>query len=345
MNTFAPFQAQETARAKVNLSLEILARRPDGYHELVSLMANTGLADQLFFSLKPAQKALNRLAGGHGFGWRVASSEEGMPEGAANICHKAARLFFEQAGIKPWTLDFEARIVKRIPLEAGLGGGSADAAAVLRFLWQCWQEGLAEAYGLECDGMTRADLATVALRCGADVPFCLAGGIRLCGGVGERLSDPFASPAWPLLIAKPPDSVSTAEAFQLLDQEREGRLSLEGKEAAQPPPAVASWKEALGKGDRVATAALIKNDFLEIIARKIQLVRYILEELKASGAFAVSMTGSGPSCFALYEDEVGLERAYEGLTEALPGVKWLKTALSPEPESFPVKTDRYPTRL
>lgn len=335
MKTFAPFQAQETARAKINLSLEILARRPDGYHELVSLMATTGLADQLFLSLKPVSGPARPPAGDDDFGWRIASPEEGVPEGPANTCHKAARLFCEQAGIKPWMIDFEVTILKRIPLEAGLGGGSADAAAVLRFLWQCWRKGLPEAFKIERGKIGPDDLLAIALRCGADVPFCLAGGVRFCGGVGEQMTETLPCPAWPLLIGKTPDSVSTAEAFRLLDRARRENPDLEGAGQAWSPEGAGRWEEALGRGDTAATAALIGNDFLEITAQRIPAVASVLEGLGRTDAFAVSMTGSGPSCFALFEDEAGLGRAFSDLSEALPQINWMKTSLSPGPASFP----------
>lgn len=308
------YERQVEAQAKVNLSLEVLGCRPDGYHELLTLMASARLADRLFLSLKSG-----------GENWSLTSNSPGLPSGEDNLAFRAAERFFSLLSLHPQTVSFRIHIEKSIPAAAGLGGGSADAAAVLRFLWQAWGEGLAESLGFPRDRLTMADLDRAALSLGADVPFCLHGGIRLCRGIGEILSEPLAGPAWPLLIGKPRASIRTAEAFALLARQRGGKVPDAGEEV------FARWQKVLEEADALAALHLIRNDFLPVATQMVPQVQTVLDMLLAEGAFAASLSGSGPSCFGLFEDEDRLEKASRELSSRMPDVRWIKSALAPEP--------------
>lgn len=313
MTGFLPCRSTGIARAKVNLSLHVLGRRPDHYHELAGLMATIELADRLDLFLSPAPE--------EDTGWEVTADSRHLPAGEANLCYRAASLFFAAAGLDPTAAAFGCHIEKRIPQAAGLGGGSADAAAVLRFLWSCWQQGLAEAFRLDRGRLTPHDLERIALACGADVPFCLLGGVRYCQGVGERMSPAIKSPSYPILLALPPLRISTAEAFRQLDQARQGQGSRPAPDR-QPPPAVTT------------DILELHNDFLELHDEAGSLIRMIIRDLQSAGALAASMSGSGPACFGLFADEKDLNQARGKLAADYPDVRWVKTALSPLPENL-----------
>ena len=313
MTEFPAFRSIEIARAKINLSLHVLGRRPDHYHELAGLMATIELADRLDLFLSPAPE--------EDAGWEITADSRHVPAGEANLCYRAVSLFFAAAGLDPAAAAFGCHIEKRIPQAAGLGGGSADAAAVLRFLWGCWQQGLAEAFRLDRGRLTPDDLERIALACGADVPFCLLGGVRYCQGVGERMSPAIKSPSHPVLLALPPLQVSTAEAFRQLDQARQGQGSRPAP-VRQPPSAVTT------------DFSEVHNDFLELHDEPGSLIRMIIRDMKGSGALAASMSGSGPACFGLFAGEKDLNQACGKLAANYPDVRWVKTALSPLPEKL-----------
>ncbi|HPX93469.1 MAG TPA: 4-(cytidine 5'-diphospho)-2-C-methyl-D-erythritol kinase [Bacillota bacterium] len=319
-----PCRSIEIARAKVNLSLTVLFRRQDGYHELTGLMATTGLADRLHLSLEGAVKP--------GHSWEITVDAGNLPAGEGNLCHKAARLFFEAAGIDPASIIFVCRLEKKIPTAAGLGGGSADAAAVLRFLWRSWWQGLAQSLRIDPGRLTRDSLERIALACGADVPFCLQGGIRFCEGVGERMSPSIASPAYPLLLALPPLEIRTANAFSLLDESRQAGAGQ--RVSDRQPAALSKWVEVLEKDDRPALGVMVQNDFLEIHEGRASDIPLIIRDLRRAGAFAASMTGSGPACFGLFESQAEMKRAREILTVKHPAISWIMTALSPSTEDL-----------
>jgi len=320
---FPPLRSIESARAKINLSLRVLGRRPDGYHELAGVMATVDLADRLDLGLRRTTE--------HDTGWELSSDSSQLPAGEANLCFKAASLFFEAAGIDPQSLHFHCHIEKKIPMAAGLGGGSADAAAVLRFLWMCWQGGLAESLQLDRGRLSLDHLDRLALACGADVPFCLHGGVRFCQGVGERMSGNIESLPHRVLLAFPPFPIRTADAFRLLDARR---LDQGGRQAPgrQPGPDFARWTAALVQGDRSEIGSLVHNDFMEVQSDQSSVTRLIAEDMRDAGAFAASMTGSGPACFALFDRGEVMENAFGMLTARYPQVTWIMTSLSPQTE-------------
>ncbi len=207
------------APAKVNLFLEVLGKRPDGYHEIVTVMQTVSLFDTL------------EVEEGEGFAIEV----EGIPipPGGENLVLKAARLLAEKAGIRRGAL---FRLLKRIPPGAGMGGGSSDAAAALLALNQVW--------GLKA---SREDLAAVAARVGSDVPFFLHGGTALCRGRGELVESLEPLPAFPLLLVWPGLALSTRAVYEAVG-------SIAGRRRE-----VGDFLSELGKHDLAALEAACFN--------------------------------------------------------------------------------------
>ncbi|MGI5877991.1 MAG: 4-(cytidine 5'-diphospho)-2-C-methyl-D-erythritol kinase [Christensenellales bacterium] len=250
------------ARAKVNLSLHVTGRRSDGYHTLDTIMASIDLADTLRIRER-----------GRGITLRV---EGGAPAGEENLAMRAARLLEPLSGGR----GADMLLIKRIPAQAGLGGGSADAAAALIGLNRLW--------GLD---LPPCALARCALKLGADVPFMLTGGLARCRGVGEDIAPlPFTG-GLPLLIIRGGEGLSTAAVYRALDQ----------MGAPRPAGSPDAAEDAFRRSDRACLAAALGND-LEAPARALGLpVDAIRSDLIESGALAARMTGSGSAFFGLYE--------------------------------------------
>lgn len=277
-----------SAHAKINLTLYVTGRRTDGYHALYTVMQSLALADTVRVSV-----------GGAG-GIRVTCSDASL-SGRRNLAYTAAQVFLRRVGYE--SDGVAINVDKRIPTAAGLGGGSADAAAVLM--------GLNEQYGRP---LSRDDLAQLAVALGADVPFCLTGGTALAQGIGERLQALPPPPACTVVLAKPCAKVSTGVMFQKFD-ERKG-LSC--------PPDRAIINE-LSKGDLDGVASRLHNDFLPLWEG--QAVHDALSVLTAFGAAGVSLTGSGPTVFGLFAHK---KSAADAVTElATRGISGLVTRFSP----------------
>lgn len=265
--------------AKVNLSLDVLGKRPDGYHAIESVMQTISLHDTLTLTLgKP--------------GIRVTCDMPRIPTDESNLAHKAAALFFARVGIEP-ALDIH--IEKRIPPEAGLGGGSSNAAAVLRAL------------GCDCLLFTdHCSLSDLAAMVGSDVPFFLVGGTALVRGRGEIVEIlPDLKPWW-LVIVKPPFGVSTAWAYQRLDE-------------MNPPGKQMTTSERIRKcieeeGCR-ELPRLLSNDLDLPVIERHPKIGYLKEALIEAGASASLMCGSGSAVFGLFESEESAREASGRLAE------------------------------
>lgn len=259
------------AHAKLNLGLQILGRRPDGYHEIRTVLQSISLHD-----------AVTLTPGGDGV--TVQCDDPRVPEGEANICHRASRTFLERAGIDDAVT---VRISKRIPAGAGLGGASADAAATL--------VGLSETYS---DREAPEIVEQIAPQIGADVPFCLAGGTALATGIGEH-TEPLERncPLW-FVIAKPPRDVGTAWAYGLADRAGAGEYSAED-----------DLRRGLARGDAALVAQSLGNAFWEPVATELPELRGIRERLMAIGALGTTLTGSGSAVYGLFPSANSAERA------------------------------------
>ena len=187
-----------SAPAKINLELKILGRRPDGYHELHSVMQQLSLCDEVTLSKCGEGIVLSVESDG-----AAGSGHENVPEDARNIAYRAAELFFKETGINGGV---RIGLIKHIPAAAGLAGGSTDAAAVLKGLDKLYETGL----GTEA-------LCRMGVKLGADVPFCILGGRALCEGIGEKLTPLPADEELHVVLVKPPVSVSTKEVYEAYD--------------------------------------------------------------------------------------------------------------------------------
>ena len=284
-----------SAPAKINLHLEVLGLRPDGFHELAMLMQTLDLADQL--SLRPTADGSIRLT----------SNRSDLPSDGSNLIVKAAELLRARVGLPELGVAIE--LDKRIPIGAGLAGGSSDGAAALvglNALWGC--------------GFSREQLWSMAAELGSDMPFCIDGGSQLCFGRGEVL-EPVALPAPPalavLLIKHPQASVSTPWAYGRCKELR-GDFYLESeadfeqrREALRGGPLLAALR-----GERPLPP--LRNDLQAVVEPEVASVREGLALLRQAGeVLAVAMSGSGPSLFALFADQAGAEAAQRQLQPAL----------------------------
>jgi len=258
----------------VNFGLRVVGRRPDGYHELESLFLPLDLADELLLDVEEASATRVVL--------ELAGDAAGVPAGAENLAVRAGERFLEAAGLRR---ALRIRLAKRIPVAAGLGGGSSDAAAVLR--------GLA---GLLPGAMDPAALVRVALGLGADVPFFLDPRPALVSGIGERC-EPLRGP-WParvLVLAKPGGQLSTARVYRSFDS------------AARPAalPGLRPLVEAVRSAptDRSALVALLENDLEPAALSLCPAIAPLRERLREAGALALGMSGSGPTVFGVFEGE------------------------------------------
>lgn len=256
----------EAAYAKVNLTLDVLGKRDDGYHDLKSVMQTISVRDDIEIDV------------GTGKPWVLRCSREDIPCDEQNLAWKAARVYFDALQKDPDGL--EIRITKRIPSEAGLGGGSADAAAVLR--------ALNKHYG---DPLSILALAELGSQVGSDVPFCVLCGTAMVEGRGERLRKLPDMPDCCFVVCKPPFSSSTPELYKKID----------GCEIAKRPDHQA-MESALLAGDLGRIAENVYNVFDPIVTDEHLELNYIKSIFSSYGAAAYQMTGSGSAVFAIVEN-------------------------------------------
>ena len=267
------------APAKLNLTLDILRRREDGYHDLCMVMQSVTLADEV---------TLEKNSSGT---ITCESNWEHIPCDERNLAVKAAKAFFAYTGVACDGLHIT--LLKKVPSGAGMAGGSTDAAAVLR--------GLRELYAPQ---LSRDELEIVGAQVGSDVPYCVRGGTALAQGRGEILQDlPSALHCW-YVICKPGFSVSTPMLF--------GRVKVD---ALKDRPHTEGMMQALAEGDTEKTAGLLKNVFEEVLPEEFSEVFAIKEALLSYGALGAAMTGSGPTVFGVFKTRETAERAYAALKE------------------------------
>jgi 4-diphosphocytidyl-2-C-methyl-D-erythritol kinase len=255
------------AFAKVNYALDVLGLRGDGYHEISTVMQSISLADEV---------QLRRAAGGFDLSLEPEEVKIGSQE--RNTTYLAWKALQGLAGEE---LPVKVTLRKEIPAGAGLGGGSANAAAVL--------VGLNELFSL---GLRVDELRGSGVGIGADVPFCISGGTALGQGVGEILTPLPSPPAHRLVVAKPPRSADTAGMYRAYDEtETESMRSVE--------PVVS----ALRSGSLPVLAAAVGNDLAPVTRRFIPEVATLERTLLASGALGASMSGSGTAVYGIFDDE------------------------------------------
>lgn len=253
----------EGAFAKVNLTLDVLGKREDGYHDLQSVMQAISIRDDVEIDVDTNQP------------WTLNCSMEGIPEDETNLAWKAAEVFYAATGRT--TTGLAIRITKRIPMQAGLGGGSADAAAVLRALNQH--------YG---NPLSILALAEIGAQVGSDVPFCVLCGTAMVEGRGEKLRKLPDLPDCFFVVCKPDFSSSTPELYRQLDAS-----------VIAHRPNNQAMESALLAGDLQKIADNIWNVFDPVVTKDHLELNYIKSIYNSYGAVAYQMTGSGSAVFAI----------------------------------------------
>lgn len=250
--------------AKINLSLDVLGKRPDGYHEVSMVMQSVSLADEIIL-----QEAADIS---------LTVDVPGLEADARNLAWRAAELVRQECAVSKGV---SITLRKKIPLAAGLAGGSADAAAVLRGVNKLWQAGL-----------TQQQLLELGARLGSDVPFCLLGGTQLATGRGTELEELPAMPVCGVVLAKLPVAVSTAWVY--------------GQFAAakvNQRPDLSGLRSALQKGSLEGVASRLCNVLESVTITEHPEIQKLKEDMLRQGALASLMSGSGPTVFALTENE------------------------------------------
>ncbi len=255
------------AYAKINLYLSVLDRRPDGYHNIESVMQSVSLADIVTVEAAPARKTNIELT----------ITDPSLPCDGRNIAYRAAELFLRE---RHTDAEVRIHIEKNIPVAGGLAGGSTDGAAVLRGLNGCFGTPFGE-----------DELRRIGASVGADVPFCVSGGTAVTLGIGENVTPVCPLPDCTVLIVRPHESVSTADAYRKID-------ALPARRAAPP---LVSMTEALRSGSVARVADCAYNVFESVIdpASEVFRVRRMLAD---GGALLSMMSGSGPTVFGIFGD-------------------------------------------
>lgn len=266
----------QRAYAKINIGLDVLRRRADGYHEVKMIMQTVDIYDELVLERRKEP----------GIELRMDNSE--LPSGGDNLICRAADLLFREKKI---TGGVNISLTKRIPIAAGMAGGSADAAAALR--------GVNELFDL---GYSLTELQALGVGLGADIPYCLAGGTMLSEGIGEILTPLPAPPAAHLVIAKPDVNVSTAFVYGNLHADR---LAWH--------PDIDGMIAALQKGDLDGITGRLGNVLETVTVKAHPVIEQIKELLRKQGAENALMSGSGPTVFGIFKEKETAARAAEAV--------------------------------
>ena len=260
------------AYAKINIGLDVLRRREDGYHELKMIMQTVDICDDLQFE-KTAEPGIV-----------IQSNHKELPVDGSNLIYKAADLLFREKGI---TEGVKITLVKRIPIAAGMAGGSSDAAATMR--------GLNELFRME---YSIRELQELGVKLGADIPYCLVGGTMLSEGIGEILTPLPAPPDCFLVVAKPDIDVSTGFVYGNLHADR---LTYH--------PDIDGMVEALHEGSLNGISDRLGNVLETVTIREYPVIEELKELMRSMDAENALMSGSGPSVFGIFKKRETAESA------------------------------------
>jgi len=270
------------AYAKINLSLDVVGKREDGYHLLKMIMQNIELYDLL--NVKKIENGIN-----------IFCNKKFVPTDERNIAYKAARLFKEKYNISGGVF---IEIRKNIPVAAGLAGGSTDAAAVLRAMRDLYRRDVSD-----------EELMALGLELGADVPYCIQGGTALCTGVGEVITQlkPFKQHV--IVLVKPAFGVSTKEVYGNLDITK-----------IKKHPNTKLLLEAIENQNIELLSENMKNVLENVTLRRHKVIIRLKENMIHHGALGSLMSGSGPSVFGIFEDMLKAQRCFEDLKKTFEEV-------------------------
>ena len=261
------------AYAKVNISLDIVGKREDGYHLLEMIMQSIDLYDEL--NIEKQSKDIT-----------IKCNKPYVPTDERNLAYKAAKLFIEKYEINSGV---NISIKKNIPVCAGLAGGSTDGAAVLK--------AMNKIFGVEASD---EELIKLGLKLGADVPYCIKGGTALCKGVGEEVTELSSFKDKILVLVKPPFGVSTKSVYQEFDLSK-----------VRSHPNTEVLIKAIERNDLKVVSNNMKNLLENVTLRKHKVLINIKEEMKSLGSIGTMMSGSGPTVFAFFDDMLKAQRCFE----------------------------------
>ncbi|MCL2564311.1 MAG: 4-(cytidine 5'-diphospho)-2-C-methyl-D-erythritol kinase [Defluviitaleaceae bacterium] len=286
------------ANAKINLALDVVGKREDGYHELSTIMQTIALKDKLTIR----KLYTNRI--------KLNSNVKWLPNDERNLAYAAAKVLLDM-----FELDFGVliEIDKKIPICAGLGGGSADAAATLL--------GIKKLFNLP---VSMDELMEIGLELGADVPFCLMKGTALAEGIGEELTPLPPCPDTHIVIAKPPVSVSTKEVFRQFKQENVNKR-----------PDINKMIQDIENGDIKSVASGLVNVLESVTVKEFVVIERIKRLMLLNGAIGATMSGSGPTVFGMFEDKPKAQKAISQIRVDL-NVKeiFLTNIFTPNPKTY-----------
>lgn len=266
------------AYAKINLGLDVIGRLPNGYHEVKMIMQSVGICDELTFEKQPS-------------GITVTTDSGELPTDENNLIYRAAKLLLDTCAVKEGV---RIHLTKRIPIAAGMAGGSTDAAATLKAVNQLFRF-----------GKTKEELMELGVKIGADVPYCILGGTALAEGIGERLTPLPPMPDCHLLVAKPDINVSTKYVYTTLD--------------AAPilfHPDIDGMTAAIFAGDLTGITAKLGNVLETVTVPAHPIISKIKEKFLELGSDGVLMSGSGPTVFGIFSDKTAAEKAYASMKQS-----------------------------
>lgn len=270
MNAF-----KEKAYAKINLYLDVVSKRDDGFHEIKTVMHTVSLSDDVTVAVVPSNKlSIELFVDGAIF----------LPTDSKNLAYRAAELFFERLGE---TAAVRIRLVKRIPISAGLAGGSSDAAAVLRALNRLYKR-----------PFTQKALMNMGAELGSDVPYCIVGKTALCEGRGERITRLECAPSLNVVIASADERVSTPLAYSALDLKYSDFKSYDASENEEHLSELIS---SLDNGEILKNGLF--NVFESVVFDKCPKAKELKSIMISLGAETAMMSGSGPSVFGVFKTE------------------------------------------
>jgi len=264
------------AHAKINLGLDVTGRRPNGYHEVRMIMQSIDLHDELIIE-----------EGGEA-GICISTNDAELPVNEDNLIYKAVKLLSDEFGIREAV---NIKLCKNIPVAAGLAGGSTDAAATLIGLNRLWNLNLSD-----------EDLMKRAVKIGADVPYCIMGGTVIAEGIGEVLTPISNCPDFTLLIAKPPVSVSTKHVYQSLNLDQVIH------------PDIDVIIKAIETNNIQLLADNLGNVLESVTIKEVPVIEEIKQMMLDGGAVGSLMSGSGPTVFGIFDDDVKAEKCLDAIS-------------------------------
>lgn len=273
------------ATAKINLGLDVIRKREDGYHDVRMIMQMTGMYDRIVLYPKRGRSGIE-----------LRTNLPYIPTNENNLAFKAAKLLMDEFDV---TDGLEINLQKFIPVAAGLAGGSTDAAAVLKAVNKIFR--------LDLDD---AQLMERGARLGADIPYCLLGGTALAEGIGEKLTPLPDMPDCRILLAKPPISVSTRDVYGALRADE-----------IEKHPDIDGMIDAIREGDLRGVTDRLANVLEDVTAPTRPIIGKMEQEMKDAGALSAIMSGSGPTVFGIFDENADAEKCRDELRRKYPSAR------------------------